>query len=116
MSFLRETLPSVLQGWVVGQRGAAFLDLLLVTQTDVTAGSLLFSFAGLASIVGALLGGFVLDAFRRPLAMMTGVFLANAAVNSTLALCESLPLMATLYFASHFALAVYDVGKCWFLE
>jgi predicted MFS family arabinose efflux permease len=77
----------------------------------VTSGSLLFSFAGLAAIAGSLAGGFFLDAFGHPLAMMTGVFLMNAAVNSTLALCESLPLMATLYFASHFALAVYDVGK-----
>ncbi|KAK7109159.1 sodium-dependent glucose transporter 1B-like [Littorina saxatilis] len=96
-------------GWVVGQRGAVFLDLLLVTGTDVTLGSILFTVAGLASIAGGLAGGFLLDTTRKPILMMTMVFVLNAALNSTLALCEPLPLMSTLYFLSHFALSVYDV-------
>lgn len=105
---------SFFKGWVVGQRGAVFLDLLLVTGTDVTLGSILFTVAGLASIAGGLAGGFLLDTTRKPILMMTMVFVLNAALNSTLALCEPLPLMSTLYFLSHFALSVYDVGKSWF--
>ena len=96
---------------MVGQRGAAFLDLLLVTNTDVGLGSILFTLAGLASIAGSLAGGFLLDRTGRPVLMMTGVFVLNAAVNGTLALCKPLALMSTLYFLSHFALSVYDVGK-----
>nr|KAG5714178.1 hypothetical protein BaRGS_018395 [Batillaria attramentaria] len=63
----------------------------------------------LAHVVGSVAGGFLLDAFRRPVLMMAGAMLLNAVLNGTVPLCTSFPVMNALYFLINMALAVIDV-------
>ncbi|KAK7508749.1 hypothetical protein BaRGS_00000315, partial [Batillaria attramentaria] len=96
-------------GWVSGQRGASFLDLLLVTHTDITLGSLLLTLAGLAALTGVLTGGFLLDCTGRPHLMMAGAMLLNAVFSGVIPKCTAFPLMAALYFLAFFAFANFEV-------
>lgn len=98
------------QGWVYGQRGAAFLDLLLVTDMDVALGSLLFTLAAVASMMGALVGGFVIDKVGRPLLQMACGMFVNALLLPLIPLCTQFYLMAALFFASSLGLIVFDIG------
>ena len=105
----------LLQGWLVSQRGAVHLDLLLVTGTEVPLGSLLLTLAGLGSIAGVLAGGFLLDLTRKPVLLVAGALLLNVALNIVIPLCTVFPVMGCLYFTAHFAMSGIDVGEWWWL-
>ncbi|XP_071102724.1 sodium-dependent glucose transporter 1A-like [Haliotis cracherodii] len=56
-------------GVCIGQRGPSFLDLQIITDTDVERGSAFFTAGSVGYLVGSLISGFVYDKFNKVLTM-----------------------------------------------
>jgi FHS family Na+ dependent glucose MFS transporter 1 len=64
----------VLQGFAIGQRGPAFLDLQIITQTDVEKASFFYTASSVGYLVGSLVAGVVYDKLNKSALLLLTVF------------------------------------------
>ncbi|XP_070210245.1 sodium-dependent glucose transporter 1B-like [Littorina saxatilis] len=60
-------------GFAIGQRGPAFLDIQIITQTDVEAASFFFTSSSVGYLVGSLVAGVVYDKLNKSLLLLVCV-------------------------------------------
>ncbi|KAJ8314131.1 hypothetical protein KUTeg_008692 [Tegillarca granosa] len=67
-------------GWVFGQSGPSFLDIVYLTNTDIEKGSAYNTAGFVGFLIGALLSGFLFDRFNRHFLLFTVIFLCAVVV------------------------------------
>ncbi|KAK6165701.1 hypothetical protein SNE40_022579 [Patella caerulea] len=96
-------------GFIVGQRGPSFLDLQLITNTDVEEASLFFTSAAVGGLLGALVIGASYDRFNKPRL----IFLANIGMGVCVGVvpqCRQYPLMIFIWFITGFCMRGLEAG------
>ncbi|XP_050418537.1 sodium-dependent glucose transporter 1 [Patella vulgata] len=105
-------------GFIGGQRGPSFLDLQLLTNTDVEEASLFFTSAAVGGLIGALVIGASYDRFNKPRL----IFLANIGMGVCVGVvpqCRQYHLMIFIWFITGFFMrgletaGTADVVRVW---
>ncbi|XP_050418551.2 sodium-dependent glucose transporter 1-like [Patella vulgata] len=102
-------LSFIAMGFIAGQRGPSFLDLQLITNTDVEEASLFFTFAAVGGLLGALVIGASYDRFNKPRL----IFLANIGMGVCVGVvpqCRQYPLMIFIWFITGFCMRGLETG------
>ena len=95
----------IFQGFAIGQRGPAFLDLQIITHTDVKAASFFFTASSVGYLVGSLVAGMVYDKLNKSLLLLLTV-LGMAVTTVALPWCTIYGMM----IAVHFVVSVFGGG------
>ncbi|KAK7484908.1 hypothetical protein BaRGS_00023828 [Batillaria attramentaria] len=88
-------------GFGVGQRGPAFLDIQIITRTDVEAASFFFTAGSVGCLAGSLVSGLIYDKLNKSILLFSCVFGMAAATIAT-PWCSIYGLMITAFFLSSF--------------
>ncbi|XP_064614155.1 sodium-dependent glucose transporter 1-like [Liolophura sinensis] len=108
-------------GVIRGQEGVVFLDLVLITNSDINTGSLLFTISAVGYMIGVLIIGVLFDKFNNDILYCTCVFLLGLTV-LLIPWCTSLPLMVAVFGLRSFFMGPADSGssvicaKTWLLQ
>ncbi|XP_025094849.1 sodium-dependent glucose transporter 1A-like [Pomacea canaliculata] len=84
-------------GFAVGQRGPAFLDIQIITQTDVKSASFFFTAASVGYLVGSLTAGMVYDKLNKSLLLIMSL-LGLSFTTIALPWCSPYVLMIMIHF------------------
>ena len=98
------------QGFAIGQRGPAFLDIQIITHTDVEAASFFFTSASVGYLVGSLVAGVVYDKLNKSLLLLLSV-LGLAVTTIALPWCSIYAMMITIHFLVSFFGGGLDTGQ-----
>ncbi|XP_076439122.1 sodium-dependent glucose transporter 1A-like [Babylonia areolata] len=93
-------------GFVFSQRGPAFLDLQIITQTDVEAASYFFTSSSVGYLVGSFVAGLVYSMFNKSLLLLLCLF-GMAMTTVAVPWCSIYALM----IAIHFVFSLFGVGN-----
>ncbi|XP_076461019.1 sodium-dependent glucose transporter 1A-like [Babylonia areolata] len=108
-------------GFAVGQRGPAFLDIQIITQTDVEQASFFYTASSVGYLVGSLVAGVIYDKLNKSLLLLLSV-VGLAVSTAILPWCSLYSLMITIHVVSAlFAGALDTAGnaellRIWGLE
>ncbi|XP_076461010.1 sodium-dependent glucose transporter 1A-like [Babylonia areolata] len=108
-------------GFAVGQRGPAFLDIQIITQTDVEQASFFFTASSVGYLVGSLVAGVIYDKLNKSLLLLLSV-VGLAVSTAILPWCSLYSLMIIIHaVVSLFAGALDTSGnaellRIWGLE
>ena len=98
-------LNCAVQGFAIGQRGPAFLDLQIITGTDVEQASYFFTAGSVGYLLGSVLAGTMYDKMNKSLLLLLSVF--------GLAVCTTVLPWCSLYglmIAIHFGVSIFGGG------
>ena len=101
----------VFQGFAIGQRGPAFLDLQIITHTDVEAASFFFTATSVGYLVGSLVAGMVYNKVNKSLLMLLTV-MGLAVTTVAIPWCSPYALMVAIHFVASLFAGGIDTG--WF--
>ncbi|XP_050410171.1 sodium-dependent glucose transporter 1B isoform X2 [Patella vulgata] len=96
-------------GFQVGQRGPSFLDIQLITNTDVEKASTFFTAGSVGYLCGSLISGVLYDRFNKTLLLGLCVILMAVTVG-LLPLCSPYGLMLFISWANAFFMGGMDTG------
>ncbi|XP_041366652.1 sodium-dependent glucose transporter 1-like [Gigantopelta aegis] len=99
----------VMLGFIMGQRGPSFLDLLIITNTDLKRGSAFFTGQAVGYLVGSFLMGVVYDKLTKSLLMFFSVFFMGVTVG-IIPFCSPYVLMIAMCFLNAVCLGGVDTG------
>ncbi|XP_033761652.1 sodium-dependent glucose transporter 1B-like [Pecten maximus] len=91
----------LLQGWACGQFGPAFLDLQIITRTDVTEASGFLTSRSVGYLAGSVITGILFDRFSKLLLVSIFPF-AGAVISAVLPWCFRYELMLAVQFFGGF--------------
>ena len=101
----------IFQGFAIGQRGPAFLDLQIITHTDVEAASFFFTATSVGYLVGSLVAGMVYNKVNKSLLMLLTV-MGLAVTTVAIPWCSPYALMVAIHFVASLFAGGIDTG--WF--
>ncbi|XP_050419475.2 sodium-dependent glucose transporter 1-like [Patella vulgata] len=96
-----------MMGFNVGQRGPSFLDLQLITNTDIEKASTYFTAGSVGYLFGSSICGLLYDKFNNNLLLFLSTFGLAVSV-SVLPLCSPYVLMLVMSWANSFFMGWYD--------
>ncbi|KAK6192066.1 hypothetical protein SNE40_003610 [Patella caerulea] len=99
----------VTHGIVFSQRGPSFLDLQLITNTDVEKASTYFTATAVGYMAGSFAGGVLFDRFNSVILLFLSMFGLSLSV-IVIPLCSYYGLMLTMMFVSAFFMGWYDTA------
>ena len=99
----------VFQGFAIGQRGPAFLDLQIITHTDVEAASFFFTATSVGYLVGSLVAGMVYNKVNKSLLMLLTV-MGLAVTTVAIPWCSPYALMVAIHFVASLFAGGIDTG------
>ena len=102
----------IFQGFAIGQRGPAFLDLQIITHTDMEAAAFFFTSASAGYLVGSLVAGVVYDKLNKSLLLLLTV-LGLAVTTVAVPWCSPYTLMLAIHFVASLFAGGLDTG--WWL-
>ncbi|XP_055957635.1 sodium-dependent glucose transporter 1A-like [Patella vulgata] len=96
-------------GFQGGQRGPSFLDIQLITNTNVEKASTFFTAASVGYLSGSLISGILYDRFNKTLLLGLCVILMAITV-AVLPLCSPYGLMLVIFWSNSFFMGGLDAG------
>lgn len=102
----------IFQGFAIGQRGPAFLDLQIITHTDMEAASFFFTSSSAGYLVGSLVAGVVYNKLNKSLLLLLTV-LGLAVTTVAVPWCSPYTLMLAIHFVASLFAGGLDTG--WWL-
>lgn len=108
------TSSFICQGLITCQEGVIFLDLVYITGSNVTSGSLIFTMRCLGFVVGVLLICPLMDKFNND-KVFCACLLCSGLITLAMPLCKSLMFMAILYGARSFFIGPATSGVVCFI-
>ena len=94
----------------MGQRGPSFLDLLIITNTDLKRGSAFFTGQAVGYLVGSFLMGVLYDKLTKTLVMFLSIFFMGLSVG-VIPFCSHYVLMIAICFFNAIFLGAVDTGN-----
>ncbi|XP_069110855.1 sodium-dependent glucose transporter 1A-like [Argopecten irradians] len=88
-------------GWSTGQFGPAFLDLQIITNTDVTKASAFLTGRSIGNLAGSVINGFIFDRFNKFL-LVTVLPVAGTVITAALPWCVWYEVMVAMQFGVGF--------------
>ena len=99
----------IFQGFAIGQRGPTFLDIQIITHTDMEAASFFFTSASVGYLVGSLAAGVVYDKLNKSLLLLLSV-LGMAVTTVAVPWCSPYALMVAIRFVVDVFAGGLDTG------
>ncbi|KAK6192311.1 hypothetical protein SNE40_003800 [Patella caerulea] len=96
-------------GFQGGQRGPSFLDIQLITNTNVEKASTFFTAASVGNLCGSLIGGILYDRFNKTLLLGLCVIFMAVTV-AVLPLCSPYGLMLVIFWTNSYFMSGLNAG------